>query len=106
MKRGPTRSHIFRNRSSARKQLRQLKKRRSRSGCMGAPGKYDSSSVNPAGTGRRGFEECTTESGITMARVHDDIWEMKRKGRRMISGGIEGQASRGNKLNRLRFTRT
>ena len=56
-----------------RKQLRQLKNRGSRSRCMGAPGKYSSSRVKPAGTGRCGFAACTIESGITIARVHDDI---------------------------------
>ena len=31
------------------------------------------SSVNPAGTGRCGFMACTIDSGITIARVHEDI---------------------------------
>src|SRR5579875_3287498 len=73
MKFGPKRSHFFKKRSRRRKKLRQLKNLRSRSGKMGAPGRKSSFKLKPAGTGRRGLAACRMESGMTMARVQDDI---------------------------------
>ena len=41
---------------------------------LARPATNSSFSLNPAGTGRCGFIACTIDSGITMARVHEDIW--------------------------------
>jgi len=55
------------------KKLRQLKKPSSLGKPNGTPGASNSLKSNPAGTGRFGSIACTIESGITIARVHDDI---------------------------------
>src|SRR6185437_10924508 len=102
----PCLSHHFSARSNFRKKLRQEKKPSSLRKAGLAPGSQSSSRVNPAGTGRRGFEECVIASGITMVRVHDDIWYIRLNGSSAISGGIAGQNSRGYKSKRLRLTLT
>ena len=60
--------------SMRKKHLRQLKLSRLRANSGWPPGEEQLLSLNPAGTGRRGFMECTMESGMTMARVQEDIW--------------------------------
>ena len=67
---GPRLSHTLRATSSWRKSA----DRRSRFGSLKVlPGTISSSRVNPAGTGRVSVLAWMIDSGITIARVHDDI---------------------------------
>ena len=67
---GPRLSHTLRATSSWRKSA----ERRSRFGSLKVlPGTISSSRLKPAGTGRVSVLAWMIESGITIARVHDDI---------------------------------
>src|SRR5258706_12403884 len=96
---GPCFSQSFKTLSRRKNTLPHVKLSRLRgnSGCP--PTRNSSFRLNPSGTGRRGFIECTIESGMTMALVQEDIWKMNLPNS-ITSEGVEGQPSRGHESKR------